>query len=331
MFKIPLDNNYYRWNNIGIAIPFSPKEKIMKKIIGLSCGRKNGNSENFLKSALMSAEEVGVETEIIRVNDLKIVPCNACHACMKTGKCAKDDSDWILEQTMLGDGAVIVAAPVYHVRPSSNIIILSEKMNHLFNRKAGIFERQRAGAAISVGGSGYEGWTSLGLPVLNLFLQHFTTLVDQIQINHCADFGAALTPDNQWAVDRCRQLGRNVAKALSMPPEKLKYVGEDSGLVCPVCHCNVFYVEKDFPEIMCPTCEVHGKVSYKDGKYKVAWKAQDIKTPRFSTAGEDHHHEWIARHRTEETPQIAMPETQAKLKQYNTWGKFIKPEKALSK
>jgi multimeric flavodoxin WrbA len=300
---------------------------VSKKIIGLACGRKNGNSENFLKTALMAADELGVESEIIRMNDLKVLPCNACHACMKIGKCVKDDVDWILEQTMLGDGGLIVSAPVYHVRPSSNLIIISEKMNHLFRRKPDIFERKRMGAAISVGGSGYDGWTSLGLPVMNLFLQHFCTLVDQIQINHCADFGAALTPDNQWAIDRCKQLGRNLVKAMSLPPEKVKYLGEDSGLSCPVCHCNVFYVEKDLPDIACPTCQVHGKVSYQGGKYKVDWNAADIKNPRFSTAMEDHHHEWIARHRTEETPQIAMPETQEKLKQYAAYGKFVKPVK----
>jgi len=37
-----------------------------KKIVGLSCGRKNGNSEVLLKEALMVAEELGIATEIIR-------------------------------------------------------------------------------------------------------------------------------------------------------------------------------------------------------------------------------------------------------------------------
>ena len=92
----------------------------MQKIVGLSCGRKNGNSEAFLKAALMAAEELGVKTEIIRAHDLKVLPCNSCRACFKTGKCAKDDVDWILEQTMLGDSGVIVAAPVYHIRPEKS-------------------------------------------------------------------------------------------------------------------------------------------------------------------------------------------------------------------
>ena len=79
-----------------------------KKIVGLSCGRKNSNSELLLKAALMAAEEEGCETQIIRAFDHKVTPCNSCWTCMKTGKCAKDDTDWILEQTLLGDAGIII-------------------------------------------------------------------------------------------------------------------------------------------------------------------------------------------------------------------------------
>lgn len=300
-----------------------------KKIIGLSCGRKNGNSEHFLKAALMAAEEEGVESEIIRAHDLKLLPCNSCWACLKTGRCAKDDVDWILEQTLLGDTAVIVSAPVYHLRSSSNLMIIAEKTNHLFSRKPDIFERRRIGAAISVGGSGYDGWTSLGLLSINLFLQHFTTLVDQVQIDHCAALGAALTPDNAGAVERSRTLGKNVARALDLPFDEWAYMGEEAGVSCPVCHCNVIYIEKDLPEIMCPTCEVHGTVAFSGGKFSVAWNPDDVREPRFSTPKEMHHLEWIMRHEHQEEPaQIALPEVQERIGAYNAYGKVIAPEKA---
>lgn len=51
-----------------------------KKIIGLSCGRKNGNSEYLLKEALMGAEEPGVEGEIIRAMELRVKPCKGCES-----------------------------------------------------------------------------------------------------------------------------------------------------------------------------------------------------------------------------------------------------------
>lgn len=186
---------------------------------------------------------------------------------------------------------------------------------------------KKLSAAISVGGSGYDGWSSLGLPTIQLFLQHFSTLVDQIQIDHCADKGAALTPDNQWAIDRSRQLGHNMAKSMNLPYEKVKYLGADTPISCPVCHCNIFYLEKGLPEMACPTCQTHGLVSYTGGKYTVTWNEDDIKNPRFSTARQKHHGEWIMRHAGEERPQLATPETQAKIKQYEAYGQYLKPPK----
>ena len=301
-----------------------------KKIIGLSCGRKNGNSENFLKTALMEAEKMGVQSEIVRVNELRVLPCSACGGCGATGKCPKDDTDWILENTLLAnrDTGIIVSAPVYHVRTNGYLLCISEKMNHLFRRDPDLFKRKKMGAAISVGGSGYDGWTSLGLPTMNLFLQHFCILVDQIQINHCNAKGGALTPDNQWAIDRCKQLGRNIVNALNTPAEQVSYMGEDTPVSCPVCHCNILYIEKDFPEIACPVCQVHGTVNYIDYKYKVSWNTEDAKHPRFSEANELHHAEWMKRHADEERPQISLAETQEKIRMYDDYGKFIRPEKA---
>ena len=299
-----------------------------KKIIGLSCGRKNGNSEIFLKTALMEAEKSGIETEILRIMDYKVLPCISCGACMKTGKCPQDDADWILEKTMLTDGAaIIVAAPVYHVRTNGYLICLSEKMNHMFGNDPEIFERKRLASIISVGGSGYDGWTSLGLPTIALFTQHFSRLVDQIQINHCADLGAALTPDNQWAIDKCREMGRNMVNAMNMPLEDVKYVGDDTPVSCPVCHCNIMYFESEFPDIACPVCQVHGKVSVENNKYHIAWNEEDIKYPRFSTAKEEHHMEWIMNHAKEERPQLEMPETQEKIELYKSFGKILENPK----
>jgi multimeric flavodoxin WrbA len=301
----------------------------MKKIIGLSFGRKNGNSEAFLKAALMAAQEDGVESEIIRATELKILPCTSCGACFKNAKCPHDDTDWILENTMLGDAALVVAAPVYHIRPPASLICVSEKLNHVFLKNPSVHDRKKLSAAISVGGSGYDGWTSLGLPIIHLLLQHFSTIIDQVQINHCADKGAALTPDNQWAIDRIRQLGHNLTKSMDLPFDEVKYLGDDSPISCPVCHCNVFYLEKGLPDIACPTCQVHGKVSSNRGKYEVTWNTNDIQNPRFSAAKQHHHMEWIMNHAKEETPQIAMAETQAKLKQYKAYGKYLKPKKGL--
>lgn len=53
----------------------------MKKTVGLSCGRKYGNSEILLKEAFIGAEELGVESEIIRAMELRVKPCIGCETC----------------------------------------------------------------------------------------------------------------------------------------------------------------------------------------------------------------------------------------------------------
>jgi len=109
------------------------------------------------------------------------------------------------------------------------------------------------GAAISVGGSGYDGWTSLGLTSVNLFLQHFSTLVDQVQVDHCAIKRRGAHLRHEASLERCRRLGKNVARATQLPFEEWTYVGEEAGVSCPVCHCNIIYVEKDLPRSCAPS------------------------------------------------------------------------------
>ena len=130
-------------------------------------------------------------------------------------------------------------------------------MNHVFTFHPEILDKTRVGGIIGVGGSGYDGWASLNLPLANIFLQHTRVLVDQMQINHCRlkewnlwmQEGSPLTSnthkvriqDNDyetiwklWKEDndaldfrqkaylRAKKLGRNVAEAMSLPINKVK-------------------------------------------------------------------------------------------------------------
>ena len=112
---------------------------------------------------------------------------------------------------------------------------------------------------------------------------------------------------------------------MQLPFEEWTYVGEEAGVSCPVCHCNIIYVEKDLPEIMCPICEVHGTVSVEGDRLQVAWNQDDAEEPRFSTRKEIHHLGFIERHEAEEAVQVALPGVQDELRTYNAYGKVIAP------
>ena len=300
-----------------------------KKIIGLSCGRKNGNSEILLKEALMGAEELGVESEIIRAMELRVKPCTGCESCSiamsrgKEARCAIKDDDvpWILEKTVVEDCGLIVSGPVYHLRANSYFEAIHERMLPTMFRHPEILKKTRVGAIISVGGGEPE-WTPLGLTSMNIFVQHTRKLVDQIQVNYVGRPGAVLMEEKY--LKRARELGRRVARAMMMPIEEVEFVGDETDVSCPVCHCNVLKVPEKLPNVFCPVCWVRG-VLYLDGdKMKVKWDEEDAKYPRFSERGVFTHLELIKslqmKFYTEDQKKV-----KERIKKYVAYGNIIKP------
>jgi len=300
-----------------------------KKIIVLSTGRKNGNSEILLKEALMAAEELGVESEIIRAMDLRVKPCTGCESCSiamargKESRCAIKDDDvpWILEKTVVEADAVIVSVPTYHLRANSYFEAIHERMLPTMFRNPGILKKTKVGGIISVGGGEPE-WTPLGLTSVNIFVQHTWKLVDQMQINFCGRPGTVLMRDEY--MKQARELGKRVARAMMMPIEEVKFMGDETDISCPVCHCNVLKVPEKLPEVFCPVCWVKGVITLDGDKMKVKWDEEDTKYPRFSERGVFKHLELIKS--LQETFYTKdQEEVKERIKKYASYGKIIKP------
>jgi len=300
-----------------------------KKIIGLSCGRKNGNSEILLKEAIMGAEKLGVESEIIRAMELRVKPCTGCEACSiamargKESRCAIKDDDvpWILEKVLVEGDALILSVPLYHLRANSCFEAIHERMLPTMFRHPEVLKKARVGAIISVGGGEPE-WTPLGLTSMNIFVQHSYKLVDQMQVNFVGRPGAVLM--QQKDLERARELGRRVARAMMIPIEEVKFVGDETEVSCPVCHCNVLKVPGSLPDVYCPVCWVHGVITLDGGKMKVKWNEEDAKYPRFSERGVSTHLELIKnlqmKFYTEDQEKV-----KERIKKYVSYGKIIKP------
>ena len=188
-------------------------------------------------------------------------------------------------------------------------------------RNPGILKKTRVGGIISVGGGEPE-WTPLGLTSANIFVQHTRKLVDQIQVNFVGRPGAVLMRPEY--LERARELGRRVARAMMVPIEEVKYMGEDKDVACPVCHCNILQVFEKLPDVYCPVCWVHGVLSAKGGKMKVKWNEEDAKHPRFSEKGVFTHLELI-----KNLQKKFFTEDQDKVKEmmpkYAAYGNIIKP------
>ena len=51
------------------------------KVLGISAGRHNGNSDIAVKEALLACQEKGAEVVFINLFDYNILPCTGCESC----------------------------------------------------------------------------------------------------------------------------------------------------------------------------------------------------------------------------------------------------------
>lgn len=263
----------------------------------------------------MGAQEAGASTEILRLQDFKIKPCTGCEGCtmsMSKGGKARcvirdDDTDFLLEKILYEDAALIISAPVYFlIAPGYFTLLLHRFLPYVLNRPDLFFSNsKRVGASISVGG-GEPAWTPMGLSMTNMFLLYTRTIVDQQLVNYSSLPG--LVTLKEMALKRARQLGRNVATAANTPMDQVRFMGEEIENSCPVCHVNILQIGNNLPGgvppatdffapdliegmmrksppdasyVVCPNCDVWGKMEIKNGKMKVVWNDESVKRPRY--------------------------------------------------
>lgn len=144
------------------------------KIMGITAGRKNSNSEILLKEALMACEDAGAEITMINLYDYKILDCTGCTSCTKSmseGKftgCILDDKDdkKKIMDVMLAQDAVIFSVPTYDLMPSAAYLRFGQRSlsyETSFLETIGVIEhKDRIAGLISVGGSA-RAWQSMAL------------------------------------------------------------------------------------------------------------------------------------------------------------------------
>jgi multimeric flavodoxin WrbA len=98
------------------------------KVVGVVCSpRTGGNTEILVKEALVGAEDMGSEVELVTLAGKAIAPCNACRTCVKTGEChVKDDMQEIYKKFQEADG-IILESPVYFVNVSAQAKLLIDR------------------------------------------------------------------------------------------------------------------------------------------------------------------------------------------------------------
>ncbi len=252
-----------------------------KKVVGISFGTRNGNSETLTKAALMGAEAAGAQVELIRFMDYKIKPCIGCLQCTQEGRLGKciyeDDFDLLMEHIYTADG-VIFASPMYSWGPTDAYRILCDRLNAGHNiaylKKMGadgcpemfdqrVFKSRPAGM-ITVGGTKEETKTVTTVPLMHVLTYGMRMHV----IDHviCKDTGA---PGGVLAypekVEHAYEMGKHIVETCGLPEEKMTWMGDAGGL-CPHCHNDLVNFRTGTDTFTCAVCGVSGKLTWKGGR-----------------------------------------------------------------
>lgn len=244
------------------------------KVMGITAGRKNGNSEILLKEALTVCEEAGADVTMINLRDFHIQDCTGCTSCTKAmsmGKYAgcvldkKDDKKKIMD-VMLNQDAVIFSVPTYDLMPASAYLTFAHRSlsyETAFLETIGAIEhRDRVAGLIAVGGS-TRSWQSMSLEALQATM--FTTdmkVVDMLLATRVPAPGQCLLDDDLMA--RARKMGEKQWDGLHYPVE-------------------------------CQVCGAGGTLELtEDGKWKFVIQEDGLLKDRTTVAGRAKHLEEIA-------------------------------------
>lgn len=279
------------------------------KVMGLTAGRKNGNSEILLKEALTVCESQGAEVLMVNLHDYHFLHCTGCEACtqgMARGvrvDCIlkdKDDKDLVTNK-MLEMDAVIFSIPTYDLMPCSAYLTYAHRnlaYETSFLQKIGAIEKKpRIAGIISVGGS-TRSWQGMALEGMagTMFTNSFK-IVDMMLATRVSRPGFVLL--KQELLDRAHAMGQNIMKSLNTDPAERTWLGDEDFGWCPNCHSNLLMkgeVRWDGlqHEVECVVCSAGGTlVPKEDGTYAFQIAEDGLDRDRFGEAGTEEHLEEI--------------------------------------
>ena len=287
-----------------------------KKVLGISFGRKMGNTEVMIKQALLECEEAGFDIKFIRADDLNIHICTGCMSCVVgmisgrgKGGCVLKDDFHIIDEAIMESDAVIVGSPVYEMTPTGNFKVVCDRIGPSHDvsfRKttydAGIEAgknksllpdersfKKRVGALVAVGGAMTENWVTFAIPTMFAFPMSLgIDVIDTYKYYKAMSYEHVL--GNETAMNRMSTLGQNIIAALNAETEeeRVKWRGDHTG-VCPVCHNDMLTVSHKGMEVECPTCGIIGELKVDNGEIEVHFSEEEQARSRMKYAGNLEH------------------------------------------
>jgi multimeric flavodoxin WrbA len=314
-------------------------------ILGIAGGKKMGQTEIFVKEALMGAEEVGAEVKFVRLLDLNIKPCSGCNVCVikmfggQALACPIKDDMRFLDELLLESDGVIAGAPIFEksppgyfkdvndrMGPSHDLAMLKacEKVREENNVTDGDpvderFFKPRVSGLIAIGGSE---WTTLALPLMQMFVQPMgITPVDKVVFQWSGLSGTAALMDDK--LQRVRKMGRHVAECAKNPAAEPTYVGNPG--MCSVCHSSTLEIEGNADDAVCAVCGVHGALKIEGDTIRMEVGEEEKVRSHVLMSGKEIHDQDLRSLLTRLPPN--MDELPQRLEKYKNYLSYSKPAK----
>jgi len=141
------------------------------KVLGIvGSPRTGGNTELVMEEALKICQQEGLETEIIKLSETRVKPCQECLFCKKNKICAITDDDFqeVFKKMLSADG-IIMGSPVFFGSATPELKALIDRAGYLGIAVGRPFER-KVGGAIAVARRAGQNFTIA--EILYFFLYH---------------------------------------------------------------------------------------------------------------------------------------------------------------
>jgi multimeric flavodoxin WrbA len=189
------------------------------KLLGLSFSpRKMGNTEWLLEKVFSGARELKAETELYRVADKHIKPCDGCGSCFKSGKCHIEDDMQSLYEKMIEADGIVFGTPVYFYNITAQGKTVIDRTIALILPERSL--ANKVGGIVATGGS-------LGLGDALKDLYFFMITRQMLPANFVAAYAAGEGDVNklQKCIQAAEDLGRQMVKLAEQKftyPEEFK-------------------------------------------------------------------------------------------------------------
>lgn len=271
------------------------------KVLGISFGKKNANTDILVKEALYGAKGAVPDAEIRFINTQRLtidrcIGCGACSMNLEKGKdndCIIKDDFQMVEEAIREADAIILGAPVYVLQPVGQFKNLVDRFScrHDVSAINWVLDKRRNGEApgnaddfpqerlkrrtvsyISVGGATTKNWVSMGCATLHLF--GFPAMMKVVGNYNAYKMGITANPYlDQQLIDNMREMGKRTAEAYFMEDKDIEWFGPQGEGTCPVCHQNLLTVNGT-TTVECPICGIEGKISIEGDKLNVTFSEE---------------------------------------------------------